>query len=219
MAAPLTAWSYSRAADYAQCPLRFKLKHIDKIQEPPSAAMARGRDIHKEAELFVLGKGPLTDSLKKFEDLVTELAAFPGVAAELKAGFTRHWKKTGYFAKDVWLRAVFDIFLPYADDTALVADFKTGKRYASNDEQVELFALAAMCFAPNVKTVETRLWYLDTGEEEIAEFDATQRDALISKWEAKVAPMFNDSVFAPRPNDKCRFCHFSKSRLNLCKFG
>ena len=219
MSNELAAWSYSRYSDYDQCPLRFKLKHIDKIPEPASAAMVRGREIHKEGEMYLLKKGLLTPALEKFKTLLSELAALPHVSPEMKAGFTRAWCKTGYFAKDIWLRAVFDVFVPYEDDTGLIIDFKTGKKYATNHDQVELFALTAMCHAPNLKSVETRLWYLDSGEQEFGEFPASDREALKAKWEAKVAPMFADTVYAPRPNDKCRFCSFAKGKGGQCRFG
>ena len=47
----VTAWSYSRYADYTQCPLKFKLKHIQRLPTKGSPAMDRGSAIHKEGEV------------------------------------------------------------------------------------------------------------------------------------------------------------------------
>ena len=70
VAKAVTSWSFSRYGDYKKCPLAFKLKHIDKIQEPKSPAMQRGIDIHNLAEAYVVGK---------LAKLPPELAATPAV--------------------------------------------------------------------------------------------------------------------------------------------
>jgi hypothetical protein len=79
-----------------------------------------------------------------------------------------------------------------------------------------------MCKYPPVKHVTTRLIYLDEkGKdiEDIDEFPATHKQRLIDKWTAKVEPMFTDKVFAPRPNDKCKFCPLARSNGGKCAFG
>lgn len=217
----VTAWSYSRYALYAQCPLAFKLKNIDKVPEPGSPAMERGNKVHKALASYLEGKATLPAEVKHPYQLglYAEMQAFPDKLVEHQQGFTQQWKPTGWFAKNTWFRAIYDVALLYEDMTGEVVDHKTGKKYGSNDEQMELFGLAFLCQYLPATHVTTRLVYVDSGEEEIAEFAATQRDALKAKWEAKVAPMFSDTVFAPRPNDKCRFCNFSKSKGGQCRFG
>ena len=65
----LTSWSFSRYSDYKQCPLKAKLKHLDKISEPPNEAMARGAAIHTLAEKYIKGEGrSLPPELKLFKD-------------------------------------------------------------------------------------------------------------------------------------------------------
>lgn len=222
MTAALTAWSYSRYTKYALCPLQFKLSVIDKIKEPPSDAMARGDRIHKGAAAFVLGQTATlpTEIRHPYQiKLCGEVAAFPDKLVEHQQGFTRQWKPTGWFSKDTWYRQIYDVALLYEDLTAEAVDWKSGKKYGSNAEQMELQALSLMCqFKPAIH-VTTRLVYIDSGEEEIAEFPVAVKEPLKAKWEQKVAPMFSDTVFAPRPNEKCRFCHFAKSKAGLCRFG
>lgn len=219
----VTAWSYSRYADYAQCPLRFKLRHIDRIKEPDSPPLVRGRQVHKQLADYIEGKADELPPVKSeyHRKLYAEMRAWPAEdrVVEQKMGFTATWSPTGYFDKNVWLRAAWDVGLLYADLTGEIVDHKTGKRYASNDEQMEVFAATFFSQYVAARHVTTRLLYIDSGDEETAEFDASESDALRAKWNAKVAPLFVDTQFAPRPNDKCRFCHFAKSRLNMCKFG
>lgn len=63
----ITSWSFSRYSDYKQCPLKAKLKHVDKLKEPPNEAMARGAAIHNIAEKYIKGEGrTLPAELKQF---------------------------------------------------------------------------------------------------------------------------------------------------------
>ncbi len=216
---PITAWSFSRYNLYDQCPARFKYKHIDKLPDPGSPAMERGKVIHKEGEEFLLNDGlPVPDSFKLFEDQMEELASLD-VFAEQQWGFNRAWHPTGWFGKDTWLRVMLDAGVEYEDHTADVIDFKTGKKYGDNGEQMELFALATFFRFRGTKEVVTRLWYVDSGDEDIETFTADQVIPLRDKWTKKVQPMFNDTVFAPRPNDKCCWCPYSASAGGPCVYG
>jgi hypothetical protein len=219
----LTAWSYSRLAQWEACPLAFKLKHLDKVHEEQSPAMKRGDDIHKIAARFLANEkfDSIPGELHKFSYQMNELRAMPASMkrVEQQWGFTKDWKPTEWFGNKTWLRAVLDACVVYPDGTADVIDHKTGKRYGSNKDQMELFALATFCKFPEVSHVTTRLWYLDLGVEEVEEFQQENRSEMIAAWEARVAPMFADTVFAPRPNEKCRWCAFAKGKGGQCKFG
>ncbi len=223
MGASLTAWSYSRFATYNQCPLKFKLTVIDKMKEPSSPAMERGNQVHKALADYITGKAELPPEVKTpfHHQLYGEMRGISpeDKLVEQQLGFTSGWKPTGWFAKDTWLRVVWDVGLLYEDLTGEVVDHKTGKKYGSNDDQMELFGLSFLCQYRPATHVTTRLIYVDSGDEEIAEFPASVKEKLQAKWEQKVVPMFSDTVFAPRPSDKCRFCTFSRSNKGLCRFG
>lgn len=225
----VTAWSYSRWADYTRCPLFFKEKYLTKsIPDHTSPAMQRGNDIHKGIAAWLDNKaeGCPREAFQnpRAEQLLLEMRAFAPAnrAVEQQWGFTSQWKSTGWFAKDTWLRVILDVGLMYDDNTAEAIDFKTGKRYGTNADQMELFALGVMCQWLPVTNVTTRLIYLDEkGKdiEDIEEFPARMKQSLIDKWTKKVAPMFNDTVFAPRPNDKCKWCPLARSKGGVCAFG
>jgi hypothetical protein len=224
----LTAWSYSRFATWSLCPLQFKLKFIDKLPEPGSPAMQRGNDIHKGMAEFVSGKADVLprDAMQNpvVMQTVQEIRDFPDDKKQVEQqwGYREDFTATGWFGKDTWFRSILDAGLMYEDMTYELVDWKTGKRYGSNDEQMETQALAVMGRFKPVKHVTTRLVYVDekgNNPFEFAEFPATHRESLAAKWRSKVAPMFNDTVFAPRPNEKCRFCHFSRTNSGKCSFG
>lgn len=222
-ASVITAWSYSRYADYQQCPFRFKLKYIDKRPDPGSVHMQRGNDIHKLAEDYVTGKlKTLPKELKNFDKEFKQLRSIkPEV--EQQWGFRQDWSHTGrpgWFGDDVWFRAKADVAIVYDDNTGEVIDHKTGRKYDTNEDQVELFSLAMFRRYPHLTDITTRLWYLDqtTDNEVIREY--TLKDAaLIQKdWTKRVVPMFVDKKFAPKPNDKCKWCVFRKANGGPCQF-
>lgn len=219
----VTAWSWSRYSDYAQCPAKFKYKHLERRPDPGGPAMQRGNVIHKLAEDFVTGKlKALPPELKHFKDEFKDLKKLSPMV-EQAWGYKADWSHTGrqgWFGDDVWFRAKADVFVVYEDNTGDLIDHKTGRKYETNKEQVELFALAGFKRLPTLTHITTRLWYLDQPDDNEVIMEYTAKDAaLIQKdWSKRVVPMFSDKKFAPRPNDKCHWCAFSKAKGGPCKF-
>lgn len=226
----ITAWSYSRWADYKQCPFRFKLKYIDKMQTSGSPAMERGNLVHTLAENYVKSprkvKVPTLDGAKVFANLATELEHLRSnkAIAEMPWGFRSDWTWTGrpdWFGQEVWFRMKADAAVAYDDDTGMVIDWKTGRKYFENEDQIELFGAAALMRFPNWTEVDVRLWYTDqpAADNEIQRVYTAKEGAAIRKtWAKRVVPMFVDKRFAPTPNDKCKWCDFSKAKGGPCKF-
>jgi hypothetical protein len=215
----ITAWSYSRFAAWERCPLYFRLKFIEKVEEPKTPAMDRGDRVHKDLKRYILGEGELPKEGERFAKLLAEARAFPDKIVEQQWGFTSSWKPTGWFARDTWFRSVLDLAVLYDDMSAEVIDHKTGKKYGTHEDEMELFTISFMSQYKPVHHVTTRLWYHDTGQEETAEYDRKDLDPLKAKWDRKVQPMFNDASFLPRPNEKCRFCAYARGRGGQCRFG
>jgi hypothetical protein len=219
----VTAWSYSRYSDYDRCPAFFKYKHLEKRPEPGSPAMARGNTIHKMAEDYLTGKlKTLPPELKNYKSSFNQLRGM-GPMVEQAWGFKKDFTWTGrqgWFGDDVWFRAKADAFIVYDDNTADLIDHKTGKKYEVNNDQVELFTLAAFMRVPTLEKVTTRLWYLDMHPSEEVEKDFTRDDAarIQKEWSKKVVPMFVDKKFAPKPNRWCGRCTFAKANGGPCKF-
>lgn len=219
----VTAWSYSRYADYKQCPAKFKYKHLERRPDPGSAAMQRGNVIHTLAENYIKKGGRIPPELKGVKDELKFLRE-NNATAEEAWGFRNDWEwigRPGWFGDDVWFRAKTDVRLLYEDNTLLLGDWKTGKKYYSNEEQIELFALAGYLRFPGMDKVDTRLWYTDadpTDNEIHREYTAAEMEAIKKDWTKRVVPLFKDRKFAPTPNDKCGWCPFSKAKGGPCKF-
>lgn len=232
----VTAWSYSRYADYELCPARFKYKHIDRLPDPGGPAMVRGSEIHKEGENYLKvggkGKGPaVPKTYAHFKGEMEQLRKLEPMV-EQQWGFTADWTPTGWFGRDTWLRVVCDVAVYYDDDTLDIIDFKTGKKYGTNEDQIELFSMGGFAKFPEVEHVTARLWYLDipdgpndgdphadsTANTTIREYTRDGYEAAKKKWAGKIQPMFMDTKFPPRANDKCRWCPYSRAKGGPCKF-
>lgn len=235
----ITAWSFSRYSDYKRCPLMAKLKHVDKIKEPGNPAMQRGADVHTLAEKYIKGQiRTLPAELKLFK---TEFAmlrkqykkSINGMVVEDDWAFTKDWGESVWNDWiNCWLRIKLDCAHHLDADTLSITDWKTGKfREDMNEEyveQLELYALAALLLHDHIQKAMPRLVYLDQGliypkGDEQMIFTRADIPKLKKLWEKRVKAMMNDTVFSPRPNDKCRFCFYGQSGIkkggpNKCKY-
>lgn len=223
----LKSWSFSRYNDYKQCPLKFKLKYLEKISEPPGPAIARGQELHDNAAAFITGKAPKlhADLKANYGEEFKRLRAAhkkrtSGMTVEDTWAFTAEWEQTTW--NDwvrCWVRIKLDCGFVQPDGvTYRIKDWKTGKfRGADSDknaeymEQLELYALAAMLLMPHVERVIPSLEYVDADVQfppEPLVFTRADIPRLKKLWAARVAPMFRDKKFAPRPNSLCKFCHY-----------
>lgn len=165
--------------------------------------------------------------LSNFAEEFAAVRKTRGAAAELELAFTREWDPCDWRDWNrAWLRVKIDLLIPPAapDYVVRVVDHKTGRvKSGGYGEQLELYAIGGMLRYPQAKTADTRLWYLDAGvivpeEDKEATFQRRQLPKLIKVWEARVAPMLSDTVFAPRPGPYCRYCHFRKSNGGPCPY-
>ena len=238
---PVTAWSFSRYSNYKTCPLKFKFSVIDKIQEPPNEAMARGAQIHNLAEDYIKGKVPkLAPELKPFAVEFKRLRTMfkkvsQSMVVEDNWAFTKDWDETAWNNwAACWVRIKLDCAHHEDDETMVVTDWKTGKfRPEQNEEyveQLELYALSALLLHEHIEEVRPRLAYTDLGrtypngvDEPIMSFKRADIPKLKKAWEKRVKPMMSDTTFAPRPNDKCKWCWYGQSKKpaggpGLCKY-
>jgi hypothetical protein len=215
------AWSYSRWSTHDKCPFQAKCKFLDKLPEPPAPALEKGKKAHDVLARFMGGEGMDPDEIpghEHFGDLMNYLRSLDPLV-EQQWGFTDKWLATDWFGTTTWFRAVLDVATVYADNTADVVDFKTGKASAGHEDQAELYAIALFQRYPNLQEINVRFWYLDLGSESIFCYDRKQLSGFKSKWEAKVEPMLLDRTFAPRPGYHCKWCAHSASQSGTCTFG
>lgn len=233
----LTSWSYSRYSDWRQCPLKAKLKHIDKVREPSNPAMERGSKIHEDAEQYIKGTAKkLAPELELFKDefkmlrVLFKKKSLPMVVEDNWA-FTSTWTETAWNDWiNCWVRIKLDCAHFVSEGVMVVTDWKSGK---PNDykkleymEQLELYALAAFLLHPHLKEVQVRIGWTDVGQmypAEPARYFPADVSKLRKSWDSRVKPMMVDTKFVPKPNSMCRFCWFGQSKKSeggpgLCRY-
>lgn len=233
----IKSWSFSRYSDYRQCPLKAKLKHIDRIQEPPNDAMARGSAIHEMAEKYIKGGlkrlpaelKPVEDEMKSLKEKFKKMSQT--MLVEDTWAFTKDWEETAWddWAK-CWLRIKLDCAHHEDDTTLIVTDWKTGKFRADQNEdyveQLELYALAALLLHEHIQQVKPRLVYVDHGlvypDGDPLVYTRKDIQRLKTLWAKRTKAMLNDKKFAPRPNNRCRWCFYRASNKEAgggqCKY-
>lgn len=82
------ALSPSRAADFKQCPLLYRLRAIDRLPEPPSAAQLRGSVVHAALEQLYALPAPLRDPQTAMTLVAPAWELVVGEEPELVAAFT-----------------------------------------------------------------------------------------------------------------------------------
>jgi len=233
----LTSWSYSRYSDWRQCPLKAKLKHIDKLKEPGSPAMERGNQLHKDAETYIKGLMPkLNPELGLFK---AEFAALRKLYKSKKQpmivednwAFAKDWSESTWNDwVNCWVRIKLDCAHYVAEGVMVVTDWKSGKPndYKTMEymEQLELYALAALLLHPHLEQVQVRIGWVDVGKmypEEPLIYTPADTKRLRKEWDGRVRPMMADTKFVAKPNAMCRYCWFGQSKKaeggpGLCKF-
>ena len=227
---PLTSWSWSRLLLWEQCPRQFMYRNLDpatkdmfKIADAelsPTSALGHGKIVHKVAEDFVNERDKAAkcpDALYCFEDEFAAVRKIPRARrqTEVAWAFDRQWKPCSPTDwENCWLRFTADLTWD-APIIRTVIDHKTGKLHGYNQDQARLGALCALLVPPFRKSAKSSLWYLELGQEQTQVLLATQIEEEKVYWEKRVAPMFADADFLPKPDvRRCSYCivSFSKTK-------
>ena len=215
------SWTVSKLGQYNSCPAQAKYKHLDKLPEPSSPALARGSEIHGHAEQYVTGREPkLVDELKH-PVIKKMLDGLKKVRVEMELAFTKKWKPCHWLAPDVYVRFKIDAVHFLKDGTVLVIDWKTGKFKPSDEYAQQLHAYCVALLSSGLaKQAKSMLVFTDTGDVVESEKVLTLEDlpAAQKEWDKKAKPMLSDTMHAPRPGNACRWCTFSTNRGGPCQF-
>jgi CRISPR/Cas system-associated exonuclease Cas4 (RecB family) len=220
MTAKPIAWSYSALTAYETCPRRYYLTRIAKtVVEGQSQAMKDGNEAHKALELAGKGEMPLPKKYQSFQPVLDKVVAMPGENMfEYKFALTRTLQSTTYFAKDVWVRGVFDV-ASVNEATAVVLDYKTGKPKTDGD-QMKLFAGCAFALYPDVTKVKTGYIWLGHNRFDHETFTREDNSDIWKEFSIRVHRLEKSAVeddWPPRPSGLCRsWCPVGKKLCEFC---
>jgi hypothetical protein len=212
-------------SSHAKCPQQFRFRRIDRLPEPSSPALDRGSAKHAHvAHYLTTGELPERVEVEEYAawfPLLNNLRSSKAVP-EQQVAFTRHWERTEWYGRDVFLRVVFDaIVVDPATGDVSVYEWKTGKRYDEHLKQMRLYCFAAMKMFPEARQVECVIGYLDEGPktlpklvcQRIVEKDLEKEFAEFSR------DFLADDIYPASPGFHCRWCHYRKSNAGPCAHG
>ena len=231
------ATSVTNLVALAECPLRFKWIHHDRLPRKPRISAVKGTEFHRRAELHNLGIISLDDAQDvAYDDLVGLSADGPpsdGSSPESHDPWDLF--KDSRFAQDkpFLVETPFEITLDgrtvrgkvdavYRDaDAWEIVDYKSGRASPSDAKLVQLqaYALAARDGNLAVATPDaidvTFAWF---GSDPVVEESHRADEAWLTNAEVVVGSLLQqaeDGPFNPTPNDGCRWCDF----LHHCEAG
>lgn len=219
------ALSWSRLSDYNQCPLKFKLKYLDKnkkFKEDESASphLVRGSNVHKALENYVVqvqSKGeleikitslPEVEATKPFVDRF--LNSYDVVIPETQIAVNKNWERVEWFSKNAYYRVIMDLIAVRPSDWA-VLDYKTGKMRdydggPSGMGQLHLSGGVALHLWPDIPKGQTVYAYVDHKKTFVKEFSQEDRAKIRSHFDAEYVKVNSDDKFKPTVNEFCKWC-------------
>jgi RecB family exonuclease len=202
--------SYSSIKLYENCPLRYYRQRIVKdVTDPGGDASKHGERIHTFLENRLKGSG-LDAEVAQYEPLcasVESLAKQGTLHIEKELVLTENLVPTGWWDSDAWLRSKLDV-LVVIDATAVVMDWKTGKRNA-DQFQMQMFAAQVFKHFPDVQQVKTSLVWLKTMEMDTEVYNRADINTVwaeIMKRIQRIHSSVEHDNWPAKPSGLCRFC-------------
>lgn len=215
------AVGWSKLDSFETCAARFFWTYVTP---PPgyvqkvNPAFAKGTRVHDNIDKWLNGKHPALSlealpmraelvNLKKFKPRTEEEWAFDEDFEPRPIGFR----------KGDYLRGKIDA-LKMAPASATVIDFKTGKQRGGKGEQPRFYAFLTLIREPRVRTVMPEFWYVEHGV--IAPGELVHRNelpAMRKLYKQRFIKIHTENKWAPKRNQYCDWCDFSKTKNGPCE--
>ena len=210
-------YSYSAIKTYEECPSKYKFSRILRLPQPTGPAAERGTLIHAEIENLI--KGGLALVSAELEHLTISIQSWRDLNAqsELEFAFDKHWNAVDYKSDSAIFRGIIDLYMEH-EDHAVVIDFKTGKERDYQD-QVRVYSAAILATKPHINSVRNIIEFIDL--KKAKEYTAIRREnlnELKSLLIGRLMAVELDTIYAPNPNQFCKWCHYRKDNGGPCKW-
>jgi len=222
------ALSFSRLSTYKNCPQKFRLQYIDKAfpDDSDNPNFVRGNRVHKQLEMYVTWLnadksfekpklGVEANNVLPIVDAIYE--AYTTVLPEQQLAITKNWTKTGWFANDVYYRAILDL-IAFNGSHALIADYKTGKVRDYDGFGGQLHLNAAMLFGvdPSIMDITVAYLFADHKQTIKVHFTRDQFDSFRAHFDEYSVKVNSETEWVPTINEYCKWCPATREQ---CKFS
>lgn len=215
-------FSYSKLDTYNGCPRRFKLKYIDKLTEPTSEALERGKAVHAalaDYAQYCLSNGLQTD--------LQFLREFPGndeVREILETFAETHIIEPGdYTFEDMWKLSmdphpwtwwgVIDL-LKDEGERLIITDFKTDHQIRSQtdierDTQIRYYAWMASKKFPRATEFVCGIDFVRHGVLRQTTYTIDDIPAIEKQIVDRIQEVEADRKFQATPGAHCSYCSWT----------
>lgn len=217
---------------FETCPMRFKLKQIDRMPEPPRPAndpLERGNRIHTNLEHFVQGKGTLDTnearSISAFKPALEHLKVLHELGqatTEEDWLFDRDWEICK--REEVWLWSKLDFSVQDEEqNVVIVGDYKSGKsayKAVEHVQQLQLYAAIAALKYEWADALKAELWYVDEGHVKALTFTREEALRFVGRFQSRADRIYAEKMWRPNPNAiTCKWCPYSPRGTGACPVG
>lgn len=226
--------SFSRMKEYRECPLKAKLKFLDKVPDPrpdppegQEHPFDRGSRIHDMAEKLVQQGFDETvpKELEKFKTRFKTLCDMykeGKVRTEMPIAFDENWQQSDpRDFENTRYRMIADVFAELDDGHVLVIDHKTGRKDGNEPVHMQQgieYLCAVHLSHPSIQKFTFEVWYLDKGEVLTSTFTRNELAAHLKSFIESHEALWNAHLFPPTPSRQaCLFCPFKKGTVGRGK--
>lgn len=210
-----TRHSYSSIKLWMECPAAYGYSYIQKMPNPPSAAMMRGTRLHKLAEDYMNNPNlPVPYDIKRIGLKVYQLRD-QGAVAERTWLLGKDWEPVDN-QDNAKIKAIVDVHR-FIGRVLFLHDYKSGREYPSHADQLEFYATVGLCKFPDAQRAESSAIYIDTGRE--GQSRSIIREMLPyyrTKWGDIIARMDDDVAFLPTAGGHCGRCNYASKNGGPC---
>ncbi len=220
------SWSFSKAQDFQRCKLAYKIKHIDKVQEPERPlpkgktehSNDRGSRIHDNIETYIRGEHDALceEADKHFGihiDLLRVLYQDGMVEMEGEWAFSEDWEVAEW--KAGYLRMKLDVLVKVSPTQAIVGDWKSGRHFGNevvHANQLNLYAVATFLRHPELEEISVADYYIDHGKTTERVFTREQALRYRRTFDKQGKDITSCTSFPPNPNKwSCQWCPWGET--------
>lgn len=203
-------WSYSGMKDYQNCPRQYhEVKVLKQHQKSPTKQMLYGTEVHAALENYVKDGAPLAKNYERFEGMVSSLAEIEGEKfPEFEMALTADKEPCGFSADNYWVRGIADLLI-VDGDTAFIVDYKTGSNKYPDPKQLQLMALMAFEYFPEVNHINAGLLFVMHNHFVTSEYKRESKEKLWDEFMPTLKRMsasFKSGVWQEKPTALCGWC-------------
>lgn len=231
--------SFSRIDRWEKCPLSYRLRYVDRLEEPSGDAAALGKAVHAAIEALERAhvreerRGAISavDATGAWRDAFAE-AGLVGAGVfeeglELVLGFARDQGELDAHSViaieepfelrvgDQTVIGVLDRVDRVDDETVEVIDFKTNRLLFTRDDlatslQLSLYCVAARELWPWAREVRLTFWMLRHALKQRTARTDEQLAAAREYVQAVARQLAVAEEYPPRPNPLCGYCGYRR---------